>query len=109
MSRNRLYISGPMSNLPAFNYPAFERAAAHYRSLGHDVLSAHEVPHQEPNGEIGSLPWSEYLRGDLIAMLQHCDRIVMLPGWQSSKGATLERQVALALGFEISYHSEPES
>ena len=105
--KRKLYISGPMTGLPEFNFPAFAQAADWYRTLGCDVLSAHEVKHDEPNG-LGSLPWHEYLRADLIAMLTECDEIVMLPGWQNSKGATLERHVAMALGFPVHHYAQAE-
>jgi hypothetical protein len=44
--------------------------------------------------------WDCYLRYDLIAMLE-CNTILLLPSWTSSKGATLEYDVADALGFRV--------
>ncbi len=34
----RLYIAGPMTGLPDFNYPAFEEARAQLESEGYAVL-----------------------------------------------------------------------
>lgn len=40
----RIYIAGPMSGLPEFNYPAFNRAAAVLRAQGHHVENPAENP-----------------------------------------------------------------
>ena len=90
----RVYVSGPMTGLPNLNFPAFNRAAEHLRSLGHEVVNPAESP--LPDG----LPWSDYLRHD-IAEIVTCDAIHMLRGWRTSKGARLERHIAIALGLVL--------
>src|ERR1017187_2188922 len=98
-----IYISGPMSGIPMHNFPAFECAAKTLRERGYTVVSPHEceeVDHAAPK------PWTYYLRKDLIAMLQTCDTIVMLDGWQKSRGAMLERHVATMLGMTVIYGVE---
>jgi hypothetical protein len=99
----RLYIAGPMTGLPQYNFPAFATAALELRALGHDVVSPHEVP--LPCGCRGLPPqcdaedhgWSEFLRADLIALLQHAEAVALLPGWERSRGAKLEARVGRAL------------
>lgn len=92
-----VYIAGPMTGIEEFNYPAFGRAAERFRGLGHTVTSPHEVAHDD-NGIRGSIRHADYVRRDLRELLQ-CDAIALLPGWQASKGAKLEVQVATELGF----------
>lgn len=94
-----VYLCGPMTGLPKLNVPAFAAAAAHLRAAGHIVVSPHEV-------SPGEKSWSDHLRADLIAMLRSCDAICLLPGWDTSKGATLERHVAETLGFTILRYEE---
>jgi hypothetical protein len=90
----RIYISGPMTGLPEFNYPAFHAAAAELRAVGHEVVSPAEINHAA-GGD-----WKMYLRRD-IAALCGCDAVALLPGWQNSSGAHLEVHVAHRLGLEI--------
>jgi Domain of unknown function (DUF4406) len=91
----RLYISGPMTGYPDHNYPAFAEVAETLRAQGYTVISPHELA----SGDL-TRTWAEYLREDLKAMLD-CHGIVVLEGWQNSRGAQLEHHVAEALGMEI--------
>lgn len=97
--RGRVYVSGPMTGLPEFNFPAFTSAAERLRAMGHDVVSPHEVAHDD-NGEPGTIAWGVYLKRDLAEMLT-CDTILLLPGWETSRGATLELYVATQVGMTV--------
>ena len=94
VDKRRVYVAGPMSGLPDANYPAFMAAAQHLRGLGFDVFNPAE------NGLPADAPWVDHMRVD-ISMLMQCDAVYMLDGWASSKGARLERTIALSLGFTI--------
>ncbi len=91
---SRVYISGPMSGIAEFNFPAFHAAAAHLRDLGHEVVSPAEV-----NTDT-TMTWEQCLRADIKALCD-CDTIAMLPGWENSKGAHLEVHVAHRLGIRV--------
>lgn len=88
----RIYIAGPMSRLPDYNYPAFNRAAAKLREAGWHVESPAEP------GQVDGWGWGDYMRRGLQQMLT-CDVIALLPGWHDSRGATLELRLAEALGM----------
>jgi hypothetical protein len=90
------YIAGPMTGYPEFNYPAFAAAAAELRAQGIDVRS----PHENDDGSTGK-PWDFYMRLALRMMLD-CDEVLLLPGWEESRGARLERYVAEQLGMKVS-------
>lgn len=90
----RIYIAGPMSGLPEFNYPAFNAMAARLRSLGYEV----ENPAENPTPPCGS--WQGFMRLGLTQVLR-CDQMIMLPGWEKSHGARLEHYIATTLGLTI--------
>lgn len=90
----RLYLAGPMSNLPNLNFPAFHAEAARLRALGYDVVNPAEI-----NPDVG-MNWTDCMRAD-IAHLVTCDGIALLDGWERSRGARLEHHIALSLGMII--------
>lgn len=96
----KCYISGPMTGLPYFNFPAFEKAAEYLRAAGWAVYSPRENDLEagiEPNPE-GKLTEGGPLYKDLMKrdLWQVCDSdaIFVMPGWEWSEGARLEVDVA---------------
>lgn len=91
----RIYVAGPMSGLPDFNYPAFFNAAQQLAALGHDVVN----PARQWDGDPHAT-WSDYMRRGITDVCT-CDAMALLPGHQSSEGARLERHVAERLGLTV--------
>lgn len=91
----RVYIAGPMSGLPEFNFPAFHDAAERWRVHGHDAVNPAELD----DGDT-TKPYGYYIKRDLLLLLD-CEAIAMLPGWRNSRGANLELLVAEALGLPV--------
>lgn len=89
-----IYISGPISGLPYGNRPAFAAVSATLRSKGWEVVNPHELFNAEVEES-----WEGYMRKDLAALLT-CTHIVMLPGWEQSRGAQLEKLMADAVGIQ---------
>ena len=87
-----LYIAGPMTGLPEFNYPAFRAEATRLRALGFEVQDPSDNPEQKD--------WQGYLRVALTQMLT-CDAVARLPGWEGSRGARLEVYVAEAIDMPV--------
>jgi hypothetical protein len=96
---HKVYVSGPMTGLPDLGRPAFDRAAAVLRAGGLHVVSPAEVVQKDPHC------WRSCMRADLRLLLD-CSAIVMLPGWESSRGARLELQVAHELGLCVFFASD---
>lgn len=92
----RIYLAGPMTGLPDFNFPAFNTEAERLRSEGCTVLNPAD------HGVIDGYDWRDYMRLD-IAQLVTCDAIHLLRGWEKSKGATLELYIATQLGLLVQH------
>ncbi|MCO6057353.1 DUF4406 domain-containing protein [Pseudomonas sp. MOB-449] len=88
--KRRIYLAGPMTGLPDFNYPAFHSEAARLRALGYLVENPAENPAQDG--------WEDYMK-QAIPQLLTCDLMALLPGWHESKGAMLEHHIACNLGI----------
>lgn len=97
----RIYVAGPMTGLPDNNYPAFHDAAARLRKRCWHV----ENPAENPAPHVdAACSWTAYMRMG-VSQLMTCHAIYLLPGWQQSKGASLEYLVAQQLGLVIYEHA----
>lgn len=110
----RLYVAGPMTGIPYFNFPAFDAAADALRDAGHVVCNpadhdrdvygsqVNASPTGDP-GEAASAGFSlrDALAWDLDWIAKNADGVAVLPGWENSKGATAETALARALGLPV--------
>jgi hypothetical protein len=112
--RMRLYIAGPMSWLPQFNFPVFDAAAAAFRNEGYEVVSPAELDEPETReaalasatGDPAHVPgktWGDLLARDVKIVADEVDGVVLLPGWEDSKGARLESWLARHTGKPVFY------
>lgn len=62
-------------------------------------------PHANTFPFTGSAPDSIWLEGDK-ELLRRCDAILMVPGWQKSSGAIVERALAEALRLPVFYDTD---
>lgn len=92
----RLYIAGPMSGLPGFNYDTFS-AVEHAIRVHGEFMPLN--PARNFAGRDDAATYGEYLREDL-RLLAVADGICLLPGWEDSPGAALENLIAAYLGLE---------
>lgn len=85
-----------MTGIAKLNCSAFEAAAEKLRAKGATVISPHEIV---PPG-VPPWTWEQHMAVDLAALLT-CTHIVLLPGWEQSRGAQLEKTVAEAIGLMV--------
>lgn len=97
LRKRRIYLSGPMKGLPEHNVPAFNRAAETLRALGHEVMNPGE--HQDKarcDLKPVFMSYCEYI-------IHKADMLVILPGWENSKGVAAEKALAEVFNLEIRY------
>lgn len=110
----RIYLAGPMTGIPHFNYPAFNAAAERLRGLGHTVFNPaeHDVETygKDISNEAGCAVTAAKdhgfdrraaLKADTGWICDHAEAIALLPGWEKSSGARAERALAEALGLNV--------
>ncbi len=90
-----VYISGPMKGYDYFNYPAFNAASAKLQDEGYIVLN----PASNFEG-VRNLAKETYMKHDFSHVLQ-ADLLVVLKGWEESKGARSEVVVAQLCGLQV--------
>jgi hypothetical protein len=88
----KLYIAGPMTGYPDFNYPAFFAAACELAVAGYEVINPANL------GIRDDIPYEQYIRRGVEQVLQ-AEGIATLDGWELSKGAKLEVGVGSAIGI----------
>ena len=112
----KIYIAGPMRGIKEFNFPAFFKAAQQLRADGHEVFSPAErdiALHgdqiwKDRSGdltEISHIGFSlrEAIADDLNWICRNGDAVALLPGWEKSSGATLEKATADFLKLQVIY------
>jgi hypothetical protein len=108
----KVYVAGPMRGIPEFNFPAFHDAAAKLRALGHEVFNPAEKDierhgpdvNKSATGSFDDIKVSGFnlrktLLLDLEWIAENADAIVVLPGWEKSKGAAAETALARAVNL----------
>jgi hypothetical protein len=111
-----IYLAGPMSKYPKFNFPAFDEAKKQLSRQGWYVVSPADIDRKagfnadDKNGnEI--IPWKtlhKIIRRDLEALVD-CDAIYMLAGWQGSRGARAELAVAEWCGMTVMFERNEDA
>jgi hypothetical protein len=102
-----------MSGIPQFNFPAFFSAAEQLRAAGFDIVSPAELDETEDAGAAMSSPdgnisnhasgktWADFLARDVKLIADQVQGVILLPGWERSRGARLETYISLLCGHEV--------
>ena len=107
----RCYVAGPMTGLKNFNFESFDRARDILEKRGWEVISPADIDRAEgyvTEDEWGNVTQTErfnrkkVLRQDFAELLE-CEAVFMLPGWEHSEGARLERDLAINSGISVFY------
>ena len=86
----RVYISGGITGVENYKH-YFDKAEEKLKSEGHEVINPAVFDELLPK-----LTYEEFMKFDIF-LLDMCDAIYMLKGWQKSRGANREYGYALAM------------
>ena len=99
-----VYLSGKMTGVENWNYDQFKNATE--KLLNDNAAFVFNPAFREVKDP---KPHEYYMLIDLHELTQSIndkpiyDVIAMLPGWEESQGAQVERDVAIACGLEVMY------
>lgn len=97
-----------MTGLPEFNKAAFDAAAKYVESMGWTAVNpyhadpTHEGACSKGTGDRHEHPWECWMKASLCMMLT-CEAVLLLPGWENSRGATIEHDLAKQCGMQVSF------
>ena len=97
-----VYLSGAIPGTPDSNIPLFEKHEKQLTQQNYHVFNPHKLPNPKRKTE-----WVDYMIIDLPYVLM-CDIVMVLPGWETSRGSKIEIFVAQQLSKKIVDHNFEE-
>lgn len=110
-----LYLAGPMTGLPKFNFPSFVAATKELRKTGYTIITPVESDSPEvqeaawlsetgdhadlPRGGAGSDPLVTALKN--VEDISKCAGVALLPSWYKSAGTRMEVETAHRFGIPV--------
>ena len=106
----RIYVAGPMTGYEHYNHRAFAYAQERWQAEGHVVVTPFDANsrvwfrhHGRPfDPRADTCDWGDPVLGEMFAEdvqeLLAADAVVLLAGWEKSRGARLECAIGKAVG-----------
>lgn len=98
--KKRVYICGPITNIPDFNKPLFSQVEQFLIDKNFEPVNPHNLCTHHVKELKGEELWRACMK-TVIAKLVDCDVLLLLPNWQKSRGAKIERNLAHDLGIPV--------
>lgn len=110
--RNKaIFISGPMTGLPNYNFEKFNEVAAKLEKAGHKVVNPVKICKKYKQETVikDKSAFDAMVAEQQKAEREECDSIILLDGWEKSRGVRLELKTALDLDFKIFLEKDLET
>lgn len=92
-----VYISGPITGDYLYR-EHFADAERKLKLMGFRVVNPVRISDKAKKGAT----YEDYMMADISAMIaKRCRMIVMLDGWEKSRGAVFERECAMMFGMDV--------
>ena len=109
--RGTIYVAGPMRGYENYNFDTFDRAATMLECEGWNVISPADLDRMyegwsayPPKGiTFTREDYRRFILRDIHAIIENCDAVAFLPGWESSAGCKVEHAVAEFFSLDIIY------
>ena len=106
-SKSRIFIAGPMRGYENYNFKKFDHIEELLKQLGFDVVNPARISRKFKESEVNS---DIAVYNKMVDMQQDaertCNTILLLDGWQWSKGVKLEVKTASELGMQFLLESD---
>lgn len=107
----KTYLCGPITGLPQNNAPVFYHYQELLEEAGYTIVNPHEIVPELTEEELAvmapltesekqGLIWKRAMSFCIREMLD-CNEVITLPGWEFSKGATIEVRLARDFNIEV--------
>lgn len=114
-----LYLAGPMSGIAQYNYPRFQEISKDLRGAGYNIINPAEQDSEQMQKDAlaskdglvnGVMPvddktikfsgetWGDVMARDVKLVFEKADGVVVMEGWEKSRGARLEVFIANLCG-----------
>ena len=103
----KIYISGKITDTTDF-LERFQFAEDHLQALGHETVNPALIGIKLQQLLPFTPIYETYMAVDL-AIMQECDAIYLLKGFENSPGSRRERTIAVARGLKVFYQGDHES
>lgn len=99
----KIYISGKISGIELNEARSkFAAAEKDLISAGYEAVNPMKISEYHPDKK-----WHEYMIEDIKALFE-CDGLLLLPCWNESKGARIEKAIADEIGLKIFNYTDSE-
>jgi len=110
----KVYVAGPMTGIPDYNFPAFYKAEARLQAAGVEAVNPARLDVERGDvvvGDDGTVTLSDTWDRDRVMArdlkaIEGCTGVLLLPGWRDSAGACIEAGHAIKLRKQV-YLSVP--
>ncbi len=100
----KVYLAGPMSGYPMYNFPMFDSYRNYLLLRGYEVISPADLDRAagwDPEKHPANPPDARDCAKRDVEAICKCDAIFVMPGYKDSRGCTMELAVAKFIGIPV--------